>query len=111
MDYRFEIELLDEVDRFLEKLDEKVREKVLYNLWKARMIQDSELFKKVNDDIWEFRTLYQGKQIRLLAFWDKMTTKPKIVICTHGFIKKDWKVPRQEIDKATRIMKLYYESK
>ena len=25
--------------------------------------------------------------------------------------KKDWKVPKQEIDKAIGIMKLYYESK
>lgn len=111
MDFRFEVELLDEVDKFLKVLDEKTREKVLYNIWKARMVQDSELFKKVSGDIWEFRTLYQGRQIRLLAFWDKTSNKPKIVICTHGFLKKDWKVPKQEIDKAIGIMKLYYESK
>ena len=108
MDYKFDIELLDEVDQFLETLDEKTREKVLYNLWKARMVNDSELFKKLSEDIWEFRTLYQGNQIRLLAFWDKTSVKPKIVICTHGFVKKGWKVPYQEIEKATRIMKLYY---
>jgi hypothetical protein len=83
----------------------------LYNLWKSRIINNSELFKKLNDDIWEFRTFYQGRQIRLLAFWDKTSDKPKIVICTHGFIKKDWKVPKQEIDKAIKIMKTYYDSK
>jgi hypothetical protein len=68
MDYRFDIELLDEVDVFLSTLDAKTREKVLYNLWKARIVNDSELFKKITDDIWEFRTLFLGKQIRLLTF-------------------------------------------
>jgi phage-related protein len=111
MDFKFDIELLDEVDNFLESLDEKTREKVIYNMWKSRMVNDSDLFKKLTDDIWEFRTLYQGKQIRLLAFWDKNSTKPKIVVCTHGFIKKDWKVPKQEIEKAMVIMKTYYTTK
>jgi hypothetical protein len=56
MKFRFDIELLDAVDTFLETLEPKTREKVLYNLWKARVINDSELFKKITDDIWEFRT-------------------------------------------------------
>lgn len=65
--------------------------------------------KKLTDDIWEFRTQYQGKQIRLLAFWDKNSKQPKIIICTHGFIKKEWKVPKQEIEKAQGIMDEYYK--
>lgn len=52
----------------------------------------------------------EGKQVRLLAFWDKTSNKPKIVICTHRFLKKDWKVSKQEIDKAIKIMKLYYDT-
>jgi phage-related protein len=109
MDYRFDIEFLDEVDVFLSALDAKTREKVLYNLWKARLVNDSELFKKITDDIWEFRTFFLGKQIRLLAFRDKNSRKPKMVICTHGFIKKDRKVPKQEIEKAVGIMNEYYK--
>ena len=111
MEYKFDIELLDEVDRFLELLDEKTREKVLYNLWKARLVNDSELLKKLSDEIWEFRTQFKGLQIRLLAFWDKNSSKPKIIVCTHGFVKKEWKVPKQEIEKATSIMKTYYTHK
>ena len=110
MEPRFDIELLDQVDTFLMSLESKTREKVLYNLWKARMVNDSELFKKVTEEIWEFRTLFQGNQIRLLAFWDKTSKKPKIVVCTHGFIKKQSKVPRQEIEKAVGIMNEYYNS-
>jgi len=109
MNFRFDVELLDEVDTFLSRLEPKTREKVLYNIWKARLLNDSELFKKITDDIWEFRTLFYGKQIRLLAFWDKHSKKPKTVICTHGFIKKDWKVPRKEIEKAILIMNEYYQ--
>jgi len=108
MNYRFDIELLDEVDALLSTLDPKTREKVLYNLWKARMVNDSELFKKITEEIWEFRTFFLGRHIRLLAFWDKKSRKPKVVICTHGFIKKDWKVPKQEIEKAVGIMYKYY---
>jgi phage-related protein len=111
MEYRFDIVLLEEVDEFLESLDDKTREKVLYNLWKARMINDSELFKKLTDDIWEFRTRFLGHQVRLLAFMDKNSKQPKIIICTHGFVKKHWKVPTQELDKALKIMNKYYNEK
>jgi hypothetical protein len=61
-------------------------------------------------DIWEFRTHNQGKQIQLLSFWDKNSIKPKVVVCTHGYIKKDWKVPKHEIDKTVGIMKKYYST-
>lgn len=83
MEYRFDILLLEEVDEFLGSLDKKTREKVLYNLWKARMINDSELFKKLTNEIWKFRTRFIGNQIRLLAFVDKNSKLPKIVVCTH----------------------------
>jgi len=111
MEYRFDILLLEEVDEFLASLDEKTREKVLYNLWKVRMINDSELFKKLTNEIWEFRTRFLGNQVLLLAFLDKNSKQPKIVVCTHGFVKKDWKVPDQELDKALKIMKKYYTDK
>lgn len=38
---------------------------------KAQYINDHELFKKLNDNIWEFRTLYNSKAYRLFPFWDK----------------------------------------
>ena len=54
----FEIELLPEAIEFLEAVDEKTREKIYYNIKKAQFVHDDELFKKLNDFIWEFRTLY-----------------------------------------------------
>ncbi|MFZ1524244.1 MAG: type II toxin-antitoxin system RelE/ParE family toxin [Saprospiraceae bacterium] len=38
--------------------------------------------------MWEFRTLFQGFQYRLLAFWDKTSTTDTLVVSTHGFEKK-----------------------
>lgn len=108
---RFKIELLDEVVQFLDKLDEKSRDKIIYNLTKSRFSTDMELFKKLKGEIWEFRTLYNISHFRLLAFWDKSAEIQTIVVATHGFVKKSDKVPQSEIDKAERIRKQYFENK
>lgn len=101
---RFDIVLLEDVKDFLQSLDKKVRDKILFNLWKAKRAINPELFKKLSGQIWEFRIKYQKQQFRLLAFWDKRDNKNTLVICTHGFIKKTQKVPKKEIEKAIRIM-------
>ena len=111
MDKLFEIIFLDEAFKFLRGLERKHYEKILYNVRKAQVERNSELFKKLNDDIWEFRTLYQGIGYRLLAFWDKTSTKETLVISTHGFIKKRSKVPDKEIQKAINIRMEYFEDK
>jgi phage-related protein len=107
----FEIVFLDEAFEFLSNLDRKHYQKILYNIRKSQIEQDAELFKKLKDDIWEFRTLYQGLQYRLLAFWDKTSNKETLVISTHGFIKKRSKVPDSEIQRATQIRTKYFEEK
>ncbi len=61
MKKNFEIELLPEVQEFLESLEPKIREKVYYNLKKSQFINDNELFKKLNEFIWEFRTDFNNK--------------------------------------------------
>jgi phage-related protein len=96
---------------FLQRIDEKTRVKILENIDKATRLIDPKLFKKLNGDIWEFRTLYNGKKYRILAFWDKDNNKRTLVIATHGFIKKTSKVPQKEINKANQIMKIYFEEK
>ena len=106
MDKLFEITFLDEAFEFLKGLDRKHYEKI-----KAQTGNDPELFKKLNNEIWEFRTLYQGLQYRLLAFWDKTSTTETLVISTHGFIKKRSKVPDNEIQKAIGQRTKYFEEK
>lgn len=107
MGKRFEIVYLEEVRLFFRTLEEKHVEKILYNISKAQVENDPKLFKKLTDDIWEFRTLYQGLQYRLLAFWDKTSTTETLVISTHGFIKKRSKVPDKEIQKSIQIRAKY----
>lgn len=51
MKYRFKVEFLEECKDFLDHLDEKARNKIYYNIWKARQINDEELFKKLHDEI------------------------------------------------------------
>jgi phage-related protein len=111
MNKRFEIVLLEEVRVFLKSLDYRHYEKILYNIHKAQIKNDPELFKKITDEIWEFRTLYGGLHYRLLAFWDKTSTTETLVISTHGFVKKQSKVPEQEIKKAIQSKSKYFENK
>ncbi|MDO8928951.1 MAG: type II toxin-antitoxin system RelE/ParE family toxin [Bacteroidota bacterium] len=102
---------LEEVDKFIASLDIKTVKKVLYNIDLAEQTNDPKLFKKLESDIWEFRTKYNGLQIRLLAFWDKTDGQETLVIATHGFIKKVDKVPKNEIERAIKIRKKYFENK
>ena len=108
MENRFEVELLQGVIDFFENIEEKARDKIIFNIHKARKVNDTRLFKKLTDEIWEFRTLYNRKQYRLFAFWDKTKNEKTIVVATHGIIKKTQKTPLKEIAKAIEIMRKYY---
>ncbi len=105
---KFNVFFLDEVDHFLESLDKKAKEKILFNIWKARQVMDPVIFKKIKGEIWEFRTYYNKTQYRLLAFWDKRDKKNTLVICTNGFVKKTQKTPEREIEKVKDLMKKYF---
>jgi hypothetical protein len=107
----FEVLILEEAFEFLNGLERKHYEKILYNIRKAQVDRDPELLKKLSEDIWEFRTLYQGLHYRLLAFWDKTSNSETLVISTHGFVKKRSKVPDKEIQKAMSIRSKYYANK
>ena len=94
---------LKEADEFLSTLDSKTVINVLYN--------DRRLFKKLHDEIWEFRTLFNGVQIRLMAFWDTRDKLETLVVATHGYVKKTSKVHKNEIDKAIALRKKYMSQK
>ena len=102
---------MEEADKFIAGLNPKAAKKVFYNIDIAEQTNDPRLFKKLKDEIWEFRTLYAGLQIRLLAFWDKTESAQALVFATHGFIKKEQKTPAAELTRAERIRKKYFELK
>ena len=111
MQPKFDVAFLPYAVEFLEDLDAKAREKILYNIKKAQYLNDDELFKKLNDNIWEFRTLYNHTAYRLFSFWDKRDGKTTIVIATHGIVKKTQKTPTKEIKRAEELKKQYLETK
>ena len=53
MDKLFDIEILEEAFEFLRDLDKKHYEKILFNIRKAQIEQDPELFSKLKDEIWD----------------------------------------------------------
>ena len=108
---KFSVKILEEAAVFLDQLDEKSRDKIIYNIHKAQGTNDKELFKKLQGEIWEFRTLYNKTYYRLLAFWDKTDKNLTLVISTNGFIKKTDKTPKGEITKAEQIRLNYFEHK
>jgi phage-related protein len=109
MTERFQVRFLEEAVQFIDSLDEKIRDKVIYNIAKAKFSNDKELFKKLKGEIWEFRTLYNKIHYRLFAFWDKTGNTKTVVITTHGLIKKTDKTPLGDFEKAEKIRKRYFE--
>lgn len=106
----FELVILDEAKRFVLGLPRQAMSKVFYNVQRiADGERNTELFKKLEGtEIWEFRTLYNGIQYRLFAFWD--TRRETLVVATHGIIKKSQKTPSKEIAKAEKIRQEYLNS-
>lgn len=106
----FQLALLEDAHSFLQSIPVQARNKILYNIDRvARGERNIELFKKLDDEIWEFRTLYNGIAYRLFAFWD--TEAQAFAVATHGIVKKTQKTPKKEIARAKAIMKQYFDIK
>ena len=62
---KFKIIYSKDADDFLNDLPTKIKDKIIYNIAKAKFVIDPELFKKLDDtDIWEFRTFYNKVKYR-----------------------------------------------
>ena len=109
MTQKFSVEFLPEAVEFMDNLNTKAQEKIYYNIRKAQVTNDPELFKKLNSTIWEFRTLYNKTYYRLFAFWNK--GQNTVVVATHGLIKKTGKTPQADLDKAERIRQQFLNEK
>lgn len=96
---RFDVTYLPDAIDFLEDIEIKAAQKLLYNISKSQEINDPRIFKKLqNSNIWEFRAEYSSNEYRLFAFWNQQQNA--LVVCTHGITKKTQKTPKKEIDKA-----------
>ena len=108
---RFETRFLVEAYEFIEKQKPKAIQKIFQNIRRAEIQTDPKFFKKLTNEIWEFRTLYDGMKYRLLAFWDKDDKTNTIVFASHGIVKKTSKISPQEINKAEKIRITYFKNK
>ena len=59
---KFRTIFLENVIEFFDELDEKARDKIIFNIDKAEQTNDPRLFKKLTNEIWEFRTQYSNLQ-------------------------------------------------
>lgn len=65
---RFDVIFLSEAREFLLRVDEKSRHKIIFNIDKSQVKNDTELFKKLKGNIWELRTFYNKTYFRIFAF-------------------------------------------
>ncbi len=103
-----EVKFAKQVGEFLQKVDLKHRIKIIENIELATNNINSNLLKKLTNEIWEFRTRIQGIHYRILCFWDKRDKENTIIFCSNGFIKKTNKTPLNEITKANKIHTEYF---
>ncbi len=64
--------------------------------------RSKERCRHLNDHIWEFKI----GQLRALWFYHQ----DRMIVCTHGFMKRTRKTPRREIQRAKRLRKQYLAS-
>jgi len=97
------------VREFIDNLEKKDQQKVmalLVRLADHGMLGNEQKFRKLEGKgagLWEFKSF----QARILCFFDR----ERLVILTHGFVKKSNATPAVEIEKAVRLRKEYLEDK
>ncbi len=96
---------------FLDNLDHNTFKKVIwtFELIKNQTRVSTEYFKKMKntDDIWEVRIKKGNNAYRIFCFFDN----GELVVLTNGLIKKTQKTPKQDIERAEKYKKDYFERK
>ena len=98
-------------ETFLRKQNTKVQDKIF------KVIEIIETYERVpsnylkhlkgTDGLYEARIQLASNIWRVFCFFDE----GKLVILLNGFSKKSQKTPQKEIDKAIRLMNMYYDEK
>ena len=98
---------------FLDSLAAKERAKIFAYIEKLVELKSSgippkeNLSKHLDDGIFELRVSFENRISRSLYFYES----EKQIIFTHGFLKKEQKTPKGEIEKAKTIRKLWRDKK
>ncbi len=109
--YRTVITYKNYFEDFLLKQKPKVREKIAWTFILVEEIQQiPETYLKHiegTEGLYEIRIQLANDIFRIFCFFDE----GKLVVLANGFQKKTQKTPKQEIEKALKIKKEYYENK
>jgi len=94
---------------FYNKQTLKVQERIL---WTIRVIKDIQFvpekyLKHISDGIYEISVSSGSNIFRIFCFFDE----GQLVIVLNGFQKKTQKTPIDEIEKAKKLKRQYYEDK
>lgn len=100
-------------DEFLAELQSdnlKLYEKTLRSM-QLLMIHGNQLRKPysehLRDGLFELRTIFGSNITRLFYFFDE----GKVILITHGIVKKTTKTPAADIEYALNAMKTYFKRK
>ncbi len=113
MEKPIEVIFLPLAEKFVESIEPKARKKLFQGIRKTKERLLGEWFSKMkgSDGIFEFRFDESGKFYRLFAFWDNEGETETLIAGTHGIAKKTNKTPKDEIRKAERLKREYFEEK
>lgn len=96
---------------FYQNQNSKVKGKIQYVFELIKQIErvPEKFLKhlKGTSGLYEIRVEYQSNIYRIFCCFDE----DKLVVLFNGFQKKTQKTPKKEIEKAERLMKLYFEQK
>ncbi len=95
------------VQEFINDCQESDQKKIIALLNRAADSgppRNEEKFKSIkNTNLWEFKS----HQVRILCAFEK----DRIIILSHGFIKKSKKTPKREIERAKNLFKEYSQGR
>lgn len=96
---------------FFSKTKDKVKDKII---WTFELIEELQRIPETylkhienTDGLFEIRIQLGSDIYRIFCFFDQ----GKLVVVMNAFQKKTQKTPRQEIEKALKIMEEYYNEK
>jgi len=96
---------------FFDSLSEKVKDKIDYVLFLItvadRIPKKFFQYMEGTDGLFEIRVEFESNIYRIFCCFDE----GKLVVLFNGFQKKTQKTPSNEIDKALKIKREYFESK
>jgi len=96
---------------FYQKQNKKVKGKIQYVFELLKQVEKvpSKFLKHLEgtNGLYEIRIEYQSNIYRIFCCFDK----GRLVVLFNGFQKKTQKTPKKEIEKAEKLMKLYFRRK